>query len=285
MSDDPPSRRRLLELLGASVTTAGCLGFGDTDDTTTRPPTARDGTPTETVTDGQTATSASTAGEKTATPPLARRGMPAEICEKEQQRPGPDGIYAIVDPAFASDWSDVDIPDQYQSGESGLPDDAIVVGLEQDGAARAYPLSILWWHEIVNDTLGIPTVVTYCPLCRSGMVAERTIDGEPTTFTVTELLWVPPGPATNRSVSQNRTFGVGIDATETELRERSNLVFTDAATGSYWSQLLAQAICGPKRGERLTIVPSQTARWSDWQTAHPETDVLLPPPHSGVSIV
>lgn len=284
MSDDPPSRRRLLGLLGASVTTAGCLGFGDTDDTTSRPPTTRDGTPTGTARD-QTATSASTAGERTATPPLARRGVPAEICEKEQQRPGPDGIYAVVDPAFAPDWSDVNIPDQYQLGDSGIPDDGIVVGLEHDGAARAYPLVILWWHEIVNDTFGVPTLVTYCPLCRSGMVAERTVGGEPTAFTVTELLWVPPGVATNRSVSKNRTFGVGIAETEVEVRERGNLVFTDAATGSYWSQLLARAICGPKRGEQLDILPSQTARWGDWKAAHPDTDVLLPPPHSGVSLI
>ncbi|MFB6177484.1 MAG: DUF3179 domain-containing (seleno)protein, partial [Halobaculum sp.] len=186
---------------------------------------------------------------------------------------------------FADDWQGVNVPDQYQTSESGIAADAVVIGLERDGRARAYPLSVVWWHEIVNDTFGVPTLVTYCPLCRSGMVAERTVAGEPTTFTVTELLWIPPGPARNRSVSRNRSFGVDVDETEADVREKGNLVLTDAATGSYWSQLLARAICGPRRGDRLSILASQTARWSDWQAAHPETDVLLPPPHSGVSLV
>jgi hypothetical protein len=59
-----------------------------------------------------------------------------------------------------------------------------------------------------------------------------------------------------------------------------NLVMYDEATRSYWSQILGEAICGPKTGERLSIVPSTVATWGDWQADNPDTEVLLPPPHS-----
>jgi hypothetical protein len=55
----------------------------------------------------------------------------------------------------------------------------------------------------------------------------------------------------------------------------------DAATGSYWSQLLAQAICGPRTGDELAIRPSTVATWKAWRARRPSTEVLLPPPHSG----
>jgi len=53
-----------------------------------------------------------------------------------------------------------------------------VIGVERDGAARAYPLKLLNWHEVVNDTFGQPLLVTYCPPCGSAMVAKRQVAGE-----------------------------------------------------------------------------------------------------------
>ena len=59
-------------------------------------------------------------------------------------------------------------------------------------------------------------------------------------------------------------------------------MLADEQSGSYWSQLLARAICGPLEGTGLEILPSTVTTWGEWRRSHPETDVLLPPPYSGV---
>ena len=287
------SRRRLLETVavGASLGLAGCLGGVADDSTTETPSTATDTASPATGTRpavGSPGDSATEATPETPTARLARRGIPGNICEKDQQAPGPGGIAAVIDPAFARDWASVSVPDQYTPGRSDgrLAPESVVIGVTDGDRARAYPIAVLWWHEIVNDTFGEPTLVTYCPLCRSGLVARRVVAGAATRFTVTELLWTPPSGATADSVESGTTFGANFNETEVGVRDdRGNLVMIDAATGSYWSQLLARAICGPQRGERLSIRASRTATWRDWQVAHPDTDVLLPPPHSGVSTV
>ena len=91
--------------------------------------------------------------------------------------PRKDGIRAIERPQFKS-ISDV----SYRGREP-------VIALEVDGVAKAYPLSILMWHEIANDTIaGRPVAVTFCPLCNAAIVYERTVDGVETTFGVTGIL-------------------------------------------------------------------------------------------------
>lgn len=157
-----------------------------------------------------------------------------------------DSIPAIVDPAFADDWNGLDAGDD----DPTLPDEAAVLGVERDGRPRAYPLRILNWHEIVNDTFDGPLAVTYCPLCGSGVVVERVVAGEPTVFGVSGRIW------------------------------RDDLVMYDRATESLWSQILATAIRGPRTGEQLTLVPSTLTTWGEWRDAHPGTTVLLPPPRS-----
>ena len=158
-----------------------------------------------------------------------------------------DSIPAIVDPAFASDWNGLEPPD----GESAeLPDDSPVIGVARGGRARAYPLRILDWHEVVNDRLGGPIFVSYCVLCGSAVVAERTIDGTATVFGVSGYLW------------------------------RDDLVLYDRLTDSLWSQLLATAIQGPLTGTQLRLVPSTFTTWGEWRSIQPETQVLLPPPAS-----
>lgn len=207
--------------------------------------------------------------------PLARRGTPANICRKDLL---PTGIVSVVEPTFAADWSDHDT-----AGYGGeLAADAMVVGLTDRHRARAYPLDVLGRHEVVNDEFGRPVIVTYCPLCASGLVAEPVVDGAPATFGVSGRLWRPPEVPTRRSRAEGRVFGASYRTrTSTPRPERDhNLVMYDAATGSYWSQLLATAICGPRRGDSLPIVPSTVASWRDWRAEHPDTEVLLPPPHS-----
>lgn len=208
--------------------------------------------------------------------PLARSGVPQDICEE----PVRDiDIIEVVEPAFGPDWAGLDVGDQY----ADLSDDTVVVGVERGGGTRAYPLSLLWHHEIVNDTFDGPLLVTYCPLCKSGVVAARRVEGAPTVFRVSGLLWRPEGIQAEAAKASDRVFGADMTSGETEVVNAGNLVMVDDRTGSYWSQLLARAICGPRTGDRLEIVPSEVARWGEWRIAHPGGEILLPPPYSGIA--
>lgn len=167
-----------------------------------------------------------------------------------------DEIPAITEPAFGPDWEGVVVTgvwwgtgEEFDFTVELLPDDR-VVGVVRDGRARAYPLRVLNWHEVVNDQFDGPLLVTYCPLCGSAITADRVVDGQPTTFGVSGLLY------------------------------RSNLVLYDDRTDSLWGQLLATAIRGPATGSTLRLVPSELTTWKAWQERHPETDVLLPAPLS-----
>lgn len=161
-----------------------------------------------------------------------------------------DHIAAVTDPVFAADWDGLSLPVESAGETTRLPDDAPVVGVERDGEARAYPLRVLDWHEVVNDDFGGPLLVTYCVQCGSAVVAERLVRGRETTFGVSGYLW------------------------------RSDLVLYDTDTESLWSQLLAAAIDGPATGDRLRLLPSSLTTWHAWRTDYPDTQVLLPPPAS-----
>lgn len=165
-----------------------------------------------------------------------------------------DAIPGIVEPRFASDWDDLEAAVRpYDVGFHTRPrlhDTDLVIGLVREGEARAYPLSILRWHEVINDDFGGPILVTFCPLCGSGVVASRRVRGKPTIFGVSGLLW------------------------------RSDLVMYDRRTESLWSQLIATAIRGPETGTELGFLPSSLTTWGEWHDAHPDTQILLPPPIS-----
>jgi hypothetical protein len=301
------NRRALLAALAAGTAglAAGCGGVVDrTDGETGRPETTR--TPADRGSDGPA--SASTTADA---PTLAELGSPATICESE---PIPGfHVRAIVEPAFADDWSSIDPDPKYRLGDDratatdgertapgertatdgersasesdsrrGLSPGATVIGLVAGDRARAYPLPVVWWHEAVNDAFGGPVLVTYCPICRSGVVAERRVAGEPTVFDVSGQLWQPPGEYAAASEADGAVFGASVDDPAAGVRNSGNLVLVDDATGSFWSQLLARAICGPRRGDRLRLRPATVTTWSAWRRDHPDTDVLLPPPHSGV---
>jgi hypothetical protein len=216
-------RRWLAALATAGVgALAGCTGSG-TDGTAT------DGTDTARATD----TTAATVTER----PDGQ--VPRSALRRGAAK---DAIPAITEPAFGTDWADADA--------APLLDTNDVVGVVRDGEARAYPLRILNWHEIVNDEFGGPLLVTYCPLCGSAVTAVREADGEVATFGVSGLLY------------------------------RNDLVMYDEATDSLWSQIEARAINGPLTGERLQLVPSTLTDWGEWKANHPDTRVLLPPPAS-----
>ena len=115
-----------------------------------------------------------------------------------------------------------------------------LIGVKINGQARAYPLRILNWHEVVNDRIGSrKVVITYCPLCGSGVA----FDSEDQ-FGVSGLLY------------------------------QSDVLLYDRKTESLWSQLTAQAITGPRMGERLKPIPIEHTTWEDWSRRHPETQVL-----------
>jgi hypothetical protein len=121
-----------------------------------------------------------------------------------------------------------------------------VVAVEVNGVAKAYPIRILMWHEIVNDDFaGVPVVVTYCPLCNTGIAFLRpTIDGELLDFGTSGKLY------------------------------RSNLVMYDRQTNSYWPQALGRAVVGPLLGARLRSLPTRLLSWADWRQSHPDGLVL-----------
>lgn len=128
-----------------------------------------------------------------------------------------------------------------------LRDDDIVIGVEHKGEARAYPLRILVWHEIVNDVIADkPVTVTYCPLCGTAMVFDATVDGRQRSFGVSGLLF------------------------------NSDVLMYDRETNSLWSQLGMRAVSGPAVGKTLTWLPSERLTWKAWRTAHPNGEVLSP---------
>jgi hypothetical protein len=121
-----------------------------------------------------------------------------------------------------------------------------VLAVEINGDARAYPLQIMTWHEIVNDEIsGVPVSVTYCPLCNTGIAFERpTIDGELLDFGTSGKLF------------------------------NANLVMYDRQTETYWAQATGQAILGELAGAQLTFVPARILSFADWRAEHPDGLVL-----------
>jgi hypothetical protein len=148
--------------------------------------------------------------------------------------PGPDGIPPIDEPRFL------------RAAEVGwLADEEPVVSLTLGDEHRAYPVQIMVWHEIVNDTVaGRPVSVTYCPLCNSALAFDRRLGDRVLTLGTSGRLYL------------------------------SDLVMYDRQTESLWSQIEGRAIAGVLTGERLERIPVQTVGWAQWRAAHPDGWVL-----------
>ena len=168
---------------------------------------------------------------------LTERGVKYIVDPNKIVSGGPpmDGIPSIDDPKYVS----VEEADQW------IQDNELVLGLIINDTKRVYPLQIMVWHEIVNDWIeGEPVLVTYCPLCGSGIAYERTIEGQPVEFGTSGKLY------------------------------NSNLVMYDRKTNSYWAQIGGQAIVGELTGMELTPISIDTVAWRDWKAAHPDSEVL-----------
>jgi len=157
------------------------------------------------------------------------------LAQLQSGGPPKDGIPPVDRPVFES----------IEAARGWLIGTAPVIALEVEGEARAYPLAILLWHEIVNDTLGgVPVVVTFCPLCNTALVFERTLDGLVYDFGTTGKL------------------------------RFSDLVMYDRQTQSWWQQAVGEAIVGTLTGAKLTFLPAQIVSMDTFASTWPEGDVL-----------
>ena len=176
-------------------------------------------------------------------PPSAVREFPRtdfsrhSVSYSEIMSGGPpkDGIPAIDNPKFVA----VDEADEWLE-----PTESVVLfRLGED--TRAYPIQILMWHEIVNDVVdSAPVVVTYCPLCNTGIAFDAMVEGQALDFGTTGRLRI------------------------------SNLIMYDRQTESWWQQATGEAIVGAFTGARLNFLPVSIVAWEDFKAAFPEGLVL-----------
>ncbi len=150
--------------------------------------------------------------------------------------PKKDGIPSIDDPQFIAAKDDTTLGDKEPVIRLAIGDDV-----------RAYPLRVLIWHEIVNDTVGdLPVAVTYCPLCNSAIVFDRRIDGKAVEFGTTGLL------------------------------RNSDLVMYDRASESWWQQFTGEGIVGRHSGRMLKMIPARVEAFERFRRDHPRAQVLVP---------
>lgn len=189
---------------------------------------------------GLVAAGAAAAGE---VPAALKREWPrtdfsrATVPLSEIQTGGPpkDGIPAIDRPRFEA----------FAVADRWLHPREPVIFLEIAGDARAYPLQILIYHEIVNDQVGgRPVAVTFCPLCNASIVFDRRVKDRLLDFGTTGRL------------------------------RKSDLVMYDRQTESWWQQFTGAAIVGHYAGTVLKQIPSGIVSYEDFKRAHPRGRVL-----------
>lgn len=149
--------------------------------------------------------------------------------------PPPDGIPSIDHPQF----------ERVEEASAWLEPQEPVVFVKGEETAKAYPLQVLMWHEIVNDVIdGVPAAVTYCPLCNSSFTFKREAGGETMTFGTTGYL------------------------------HGGALMMYDRQTHSLWAHFGGGALSGPMTGTDLTIIPSSIISWEQFAAEAPDGEVL-----------
>ncbi len=181
---------------------------------------------------------------------LADATVPRQYIVRAMNR---DGVRALVTPAM-TDATEVDRFNREERGKMLVPDDR-VIGVEISGDARAYPLRLMRWHEVVNDVVGGESIaVTYCPLSDSVSVFSREADGVEVELGVSGLLY------------------------------NSNTLLYDRRSGPpdtpLWIQLDGRPVAGPAPDTqpRLELRLAHLETWEDWRSRFPETAVLAPSP-------
>ena len=148
-----------------------------------------------------------------------------------------DGIPPLESPNFI----------EPQAAAAWIGPKDLVIGVEINGDARAYPRRIIDWHEMVNDTVGgVPVSLAYCTLCGSAILYDGRAGGEVFRFGTSGLLY------------------------------RSNKLMYDRTTNSLWEQYTGEPVWGELAGSgvRLAILPVVHTTWEEWLAAHPGTLVL-----------
>jgi hypothetical protein len=224
-AQDMAHQRAAVLATGLLAVLTACSGLGDSpqaDGPTTQPPQV----------EADASEGSVSALEDRFDPRLPEPLIPLDLVQSGG--PPPDGIPPIDEPTFEPadtvTWLETDEP---------------VLSLTVEDETRAYPLRVMTWHEIVNDTVaGIPVAVTYCPLCNSGVAFLRELDGRVLSFGTSGMLYA------------------------------DNLVMYDRQTESLWPQLTGQASIGELTGEKLDAIPMGTVAWSEFRDAHPTALVL-----------
>ncbi len=148
--------------------------------------------------------------------------------------PPKDGIPALTDPKVIG-----------ANEASYLNEQDRVIGLFLGGESKAYPIKILNWHEVINDQMGNSSVVvTYCPLCGTGMVFDALIEGARLHFGVSGKLY------------------------------NSDVLIYDRRHESLWSQIGMKAVSGHFVGTNLKHLPAEHTTWKAWRAKYPKTRVL-----------
>jgi len=160
----------------------------------------------------------------------------ATVPKDEIHAGGPprDGIPSIDEPRFVE-----------PADANFLEPGDRVMGVDYNGVSKAYPIRILNWHEIVNDRFnGESVVISFCPLCGTGMVFSAEVDGRDLAFGVSGLLY------------------------------NSDVLLYDRHSLSLWSQIKSEAVSGAYAGTKLKHLPASHTNWRDWRERHPDTLVL-----------
>lgn len=134
------------------------------------------------------------------------------------------------------------------AAENKVDTQSLVIGVVNNGEAKAYPIRFLGYHHQVQDTVGNkPMIITYCTVCRTGRVYEPIVNGKPEKFRL-----------------------VGMD--------HFNAMFEDASTGSWWRQVSGEAITGKLKGQHLPEVYSTQTSLSDWLNLYPNSRIMQADP-------
>lgn len=153
------------------------------------------------------------------------------------------GIPALTNPKY----------DSVLASDAVIADSLYGIDLEIAGEHRFYPVQIMNWHEVVNDTIdGRDVAITYCPLCGTGVVYDRSVNLSFDNFEGTETLSFS---ATGRVYN-------------------NNTILKDSTTNSLWIQATGTAVQGSAIGRSLTVIPSRMMTWATWKDLYPSGLVL-----------
>ncbi len=131
------------------------------------------------------------------------------------------------------------------SGAIYPEDKDLVIGINYNGATKAYPVKMMNWHEVVNDHFdNKPVAVTYCALCRTAIAYDSRVLGRKLTFAASGLLY------------------------------NSNTIMVDNETRSYWIQATGQSFMGGLIGNKLSVIPTDVTTWALWKQKYPNTLVM-----------